>query len=68
MSTLNEIAANHARMAKAKEEESIRLSALHGQVVGSFEISPPEAKPQIPLHFMAGVQEHSFGEAAALSY
>ena len=68
MSTLNEIAANHARMAKAKEEESIRLSALHGQVVGSFEIPPLEAKPQMPLHFMAAVQDHSFGEAAALSF
>ncbi|MBC3346867.1 hypothetical protein HU811_09500 [Pseudomonas sp. SWRI196] len=68
MSTLNEIAANHARMAKAKEEESIRLSALEGQVVGNIEIAPLEAKPQMPLHFMAGVQEHSFGEVAALNY
>ncbi|MBT2337630.1 MULTISPECIES: hypothetical protein [Pseudomonas] len=68
MSTLNEIAANHARMDKAKEEESIRLSALHVQVVGSFEIQPIEAKQQMPLHFMAGVQEHSFGEAAALGF
>ncbi|MCI0994800.1 hypothetical protein HNO91_26555 [Pseudomonas corrugata] len=68
MSTLNEIAANHARMAKAKEEELIRLSALHVQVVGSFEITPIEAKQQMPLHFMAGVQEHSFGETAALSF
>jgi len=68
VSTLNEIAANHARMAKAKEEESIRLSALQGQVVGSFDISPIEAKQEMPLHFLAGVQEHSFGEAAALNY
>ncbi|ROM70973.1 hypothetical protein BK654_07925 [Pseudomonas brassicacearum] len=68
MSTLNEIAANHARMAKAKEEESIRLSALQGQVVGGFDISPIEAKQEMPLHFLAGVQEHSFGEAAALNY
>ncbi|SFB35083.1 hypothetical protein SAMN03159488_03176 [Pseudomonas sp. NFIX10] len=68
MSTLNEIAANHARMAKAKEEESIRLSALQGQVVGSFEIASNETKPDIPLHLLAGVQEHSFGEAAALNY
>jgi hypothetical protein len=55
-------------MAKAKEEESIRLSALEGQVVGNIEIAPLEAKPQMPLHFMAGVQEHSFGEVAALNY
>ena len=68
MSTLSEIAANHARMAKAKEEESIRLSALQVQVVGSFEIPCNETKPQIPLHLLAGVQEHSFGEAAAQNY
>lgn len=64
MSTLNEIAANHARMAKAKEEESTRLNALQGQIVGSFEIAPVEAKQKMPLHFMAGVQDHPFGEAA----
>ncbi|MDO7897071.1 hypothetical protein [Pseudomonas citrulli] len=68
MSTLNEIAANHARMAKAKEEESIRLNALHGQVVGGFEIAPIETKQPLPLHFMAGVPEHAFAEAAALGF
>lgn len=68
MSTLNEIAANHARMAKAKEEESIRLSALQGQIVGSFEVTSIEVKPQTPLHFMAGLQEHSFAEAVALGF
>ncbi|WLH10993.1 hypothetical protein PSH58_19210 [Pseudomonas hefeiensis] len=68
MSTLNEIAANHARMAKAKEEESIRLRALHGQIVGGFDIAPVEAKQKMPLHFMAGVQDHSFGEALALNF
>ncbi|WP_033045958.1 MULTISPECIES: hypothetical protein [Pseudomonas] len=68
MSTLSEIAANHARMAKAKEEESIRLSALQGQVVGSFELPPIEAPQKMPLHFMAALQDHSFGEAAALGF
>lgn len=55
-------------MAKAKEEESIRLSELHIQVVGSLEITPIEAKQQMPLHFMAGVPERSFGEVVALSF
>jgi hypothetical protein len=55
-------------MAKAQEEESTRLSALNGQIVGSFEISSIEAKQKIPLHFMAGAQDHSFAEATALSY
>jgi hypothetical protein len=68
VSTLNEIAANHARMAKLKEEESMRLSALQGQVVGSFEIPPIEAPQEMSLHFMTGVQDHSFGDASALSF
>jgi hypothetical protein len=55
-------------MAKLKEEESMRLSALQGQVVGSFEMPPIEAPQKMPLHFIAGVQDHSFGDAAALSF
>lgn len=51
MSTLNEIAANHARLAKAKEEESIRLSELHGQIVGGFEMPAIEARQDLSLHF-----------------
>ncbi|ROO36453.1 hypothetical protein BIV08_02770 [Pseudomonas sp. AF76] len=62
MSTLNEIAANHARMAKAKEKESIRLSGLQGQIVGGFEMPAIEVKQDMPLHFMAAVQEHGFAE------
>ncbi|MGN8342943.1 hypothetical protein ACLEJQ_04980 [Pseudomonas sp. SMV71] len=65
MSTLNEIAANHARMAKAKEEESIRLGELHGQVVGGFEVACVEVKQAIPLPFMVTMQEQTFGEGAA---
>ncbi|MCJ8206252.1 hypothetical protein [Pseudomonas sp. RGM2987] len=65
MSTLNEIAANHARMAKAKEEESIRLSELHGQIVGGFEVASVEVKQAMPLPFMMAMQEHGFGEGAA---
>ena len=67
VSTLNEIAANHARMAKAKEEESIRLSGLHAQVVGSFEMPPVETKQEMPLHFIIGVQDHSFAETGVLA-
>ena len=51
MSTLNEIAANHARLAKAKEEESIRLNELHGQIVGGFEMPAVEVKRDTSLHF-----------------
>lgn len=62
MSTLNEIAANHARMAKAKEEASIRLSGLHEQLVGGFEVPAIEVKRDRSLHFIAAVHEPVFAE------
>lgn len=68
MSTLNEIAANHARMAKAKEAESTRLGTVHGQRVASFEISPIETEQTLALHFMTAATDHSFGEAAVTSF
>lgn len=68
MSTLNEIAANHARMAKAKDEESMRLSALQSQIVGSFEIPSTQPLQEIPLHLLIGVQDSSFGETATLVF
>ncbi|WP_253423664.1 hypothetical protein [Pseudomonas sp. GGS8] len=58
MSTLNEIAANHARMAKAKEEESTGLSERHLQIVGSFEIPSIDDQKRIPLHLITGVQDN----------
>ncbi|WP_030130289.1 hypothetical protein [Pseudomonas sp. QTF5] len=63
MSTLNEIAANHARMAKAKEEESTGLSERHLQIVGSFEI-PSIDEQHIPLHLITGGQDNHLGQAA----
>ena len=63
MSTLNEIAANHARMAKAKEEESTGLSERHLQIVGSFEIPSIDTQQHIPLHLIAGVQDNNLGQA-----
>lgn len=63
MSTLNEIAANHARMAKAKAEESTGLSERHLQIVGSFEIPSIDEQQHIPLHLIAGVQDNHLGQA-----
>ncbi|ROM90278.1 hypothetical protein [Pseudomonas brassicacearum] len=63
MSTLNEIAANHARMAKANAEESTGLSERHLQIVGSFEIPSTDAQQHIPLHLIAGVQDNHFEPA-----
>lgn len=64
MSTLNEIAANHARMAKAKAEESTGLSERHLQVVGSIEIPCIDEPQHIPLHLITGVQDNHLGQAA----
>ncbi|VVP90421.1 hypothetical protein PS918_03179 [Pseudomonas fluorescens] len=64
MSTLNEIAANHARMAREKQEEATGLSERQLQIVGGFEISCPENPQQVPLHLVAGVQENLVGQAA----
>ncbi|WP_434569137.1 hypothetical protein [Pseudomonas sp. Z3-8] len=63
MSTLNEIAANHARMAKLKEEESMRLSALQSQVVGSLELPVTHTEQQMPLHFLTILPDHAFADA-----
>lgn len=64
MSTLNEIAANHARMAKAKELEATGLGERQLQIVGSFEIPSLEhQQPVIPLHLVAGAQDNNLGQA-----
>ncbi len=63
MSTLNEIAANHARMAKAKEAEIIALGERQVQVVGGFEVTTLEVQ-HMPLHLIAGAQDNQAGQAA----
>ncbi|WP_367371639.1 hypothetical protein [Pseudomonas lini] len=63
MSTLNEIAANHARMAKAKEEESTGLYEQHVQIMGSFEIPSLDEQPHMPLHLITGGQDKHLGLA-----
>lgn len=60
MSTLNEIAANHARMAKALAVESTQCDR-QPQVVGGFEVSTPDEQQHIPLHFIAAVQDNNPG-------
>jgi hypothetical protein len=49
-------------MAKAKEEESIRLSEFHAQVLGGFGLPSVDATQESALFFMAPVLEHSFVE------
>jgi len=60
VSTLNEIAANHARMAKALEE-STRLSERQTVIVDSFEAPSMEAQ-HMPLHLIVAAQDNHFGQ------
>jgi len=65
VSTLSEIAANHARMAKLQEQESTGLSERHVQIVGCFEVPVMEEQQQhIPLHLIAGAQDNHLAQAA----
>jgi hypothetical protein len=56
VSTLNEIAMNHARMAREKAQESAGPSERHLQIVG-FEIPPVDAQQHAPLHLVAAAQD-----------
>ena len=67
MSTLNEIAMNHARMAKEKTAESTELSERHLHIVGSFEVPSIDAQQSIPLHLIAGAQDGHHGLAATFA-
>jgi hypothetical protein len=57
VSTLNEIAANHAKMAKASAGESTELSERQTQRVGGFEVPSIETQQHVPLHLIAGAQD-----------
>jgi hypothetical protein len=56
---------NHARMAKAKEEESTGLSERHLQIVGSFEVTSVETQQHIPVHLIVGAVDNHLGQACA---
>ena len=69
MSTLNEIAMNHARMAREKAAESTEPSErqLQLQIVGSIEVPSIEVQQSIPLHLIAGVQEGHLAHATGFA-
>ncbi|WP_150643745.1 hypothetical protein [Pseudomonas fluorescens] len=58
MSTLNEIAANHARMAQALVEAPVEPSERHSPMVQGFEAPPTHAQPYMPLHLLAGMKDN----------
>ena len=67
MSTLNEIAMNHARMAREKAAESTAPSERQLQIVGSIEVPSIEVQQSIPLHLIAGVQEGHLAHATGFA-
>lgn len=64
MSTLNEIAANHARMAKILAGEPIEAGVRAPQVVGGFEVLTVGEPPRMPLHLIAVAQDSAVGHIA----
>ena len=63
MSTLNEIAANHARMAKALAKESTELREQQSQIVVSFEAPSTHANQNALLHLVVGRKDSQPGQA-----
>jgi len=59
VSTLSEIAMNHARMVKRLAEESIAPLERQPLVVGSFDVTAIEVPHHLPLHFLMDAQDRS---------
>ncbi|MBH3426238.1 hypothetical protein [Pseudomonas alkylphenolica] len=57
MSTLNEIAMNHANMLNRLAQESIVLEQRQPLVVGGFEVSSLESPHPLPLPFLLDVAD-----------
>lgn len=67
MSTLNEIAMNHSRMTKAKEDASTKLSERQIQVVGGFEIPAVDTQQLNSFRLSATAQDSSLDQGAGYS-
>ncbi|MDD2056659.1 hypothetical protein N5D52_14445 [Pseudomonas sp. GD03860] len=59
MSTLSEIAMNHARMVKRLAQESLEQEARQPLVVGGFEVSTLDTPEHMPLHFIMDTQDRN---------
>ncbi|MHC8321103.1 hypothetical protein ACYZT4_10460 [Pseudomonas sp. GB2N2] len=64
MSTLSEIAANHAKMLQKLAGESTEMCERLPLVVGSFEVTSVDDQPHMPLHQIPGVQDNPLGLVA----
>jgi hypothetical protein len=57
VSTLSEIAANHAKMAKKMAGESTEMCERQPMVVGGFEVNSVDEQVQVPFHLIVGAQD-----------
>jgi len=64
VSTLSEIAANHAKMLQSLAGESTEMCERQPIVVGSFEVSSIEEQPRVPLHLIVNAQDAPIGLVA----
>lgn len=64
MPTLNEIAANHAKMAKTLTREPTEACERQHLVVGGFEVSSVDEPQHMPLHLIVEAQDNPLGQAA----
>ncbi|ETF07992.1 hypothetical protein [Pseudomonas moraviensis] len=67
MSTLNEIAMNHARMTRAKEEGSTKLSERQLQLLGGFEMPAADTQQLIPSRLLVTTQDSSLDKGVGYS-
>lgn len=67
MSTLNEIAMNHARMVKRLAEESITVEQRQPLVVGAIEVSSIDTSHPLPLHFLIEGAEYGLSDSPQAS-
>lgn len=67
MSTLSEIAANHAKMAKNMAGESTEMCERQPVVVGGFEVSSVDEPVQVPFHLIVGAQDAPIALTAGYS-
>ncbi|MGE8152506.1 hypothetical protein ACQKP5_14795 [Pseudomonas vancouverensis] len=64
MSTLHEIAMNHAKMALEKAAELAKSNPLSLQIVSSLELPSTDARQEVALHFIASVADAHHGYTA----
>lgn len=67
MSTLNEIAMNHARMVKRLAEESITVHPRQPLVVGAIEVSSIDTPPHLPLHLLIEGADYTLADSPQAS-